>query len=355
MTRSTQNQLGYAVRLEGNWDSMVFLNELSLSELTFLRQNLSSFNGTFIRVHNSADEVYEVAQNREMIERISDTDLPLDGLFVSDASDTRALVYSDGEISHVNDFEFSETEQVLASRQRELRAVLLTLLSDQEKLRKIDMRTIYWQTDSRNCHTFLRKGSKLKHIQADVLQIKILEQKLGIRIVPVWMPRTHPRIVLADAGSKFHMSSDEWGIDRTDLKRIFDAFDFEPTLDGFASGVNHVTNRFFSVIPKPATLGVNFFTQKLSPDEYYFLCPPVSLITDMFHHIERAPAKCKALAIVPQWSGSMFWPAIHDGKSYRSCIKSVMSLKTKTMVFNDQLTLFARARAINMLALLIMT
>ena len=150
------------------------------------------------------------------------------------------------------------------------------------------MRTIYWQTDSRNCYSFLRRGSKFRHIQADVRQIKALEQKLGVRIVPVWTPRTHPRIVLADAGSKFHMSTDEWGIDRTDLKQILEAFEFEPTLDGFASGVNHVTDRFYSVIPQPATLGVNFFAQKLSPDECYFLCPPVSLITDMFHHIERA-------------------------------------------------------------------
>ena len=288
MTRSTQHQLGQAVGLDANWDSVVMLNEQSQDELKFLRQNLSLFNGTFIVVHSSTDEIYEVAKNREMIERISNTDLPLDGLIVSDASDSRAFVYCDEEVSFVSDFEFSESERDLASGQCELRAVLLTLLSDQEKLRKINMRTLYWQTDSRNCYSFLRKGSKLRHIQADVRQIKVLEQKLGVRIVPVWTPRTHPRIVLADAGSKFHMSTDEWGIDRTDLKQILEAFEFEPTLDGFASGVNHVTNRFYSVIPQPATLGVNFFAQKLSPDECYFLCPPVSLITDMFHHIERA-------------------------------------------------------------------
>ena len=217
------------------------------------------------------------------------------------------------------------------------------------------MKTIYWQTDSCNCYSFLRKGSKLKHIQADVLKIKILEQRLGIRIVPVWTPRSHARIVLADAGSKYHQSTDEWGIDRTALRQIFEAFDFVPTIDGFASGVNHVTKRFFSLIPQLDTSGVNFFAQKLSPDEEYFLCPPVSLITDMFHHLERAPANCKALAIVPQWSGSMFWPMIHDGKSYRPCIKSVMSFQAKTMVFNDRPTIFAKDIAINMLAFRIMT
>ena len=233
--------------------------------------------------------------------------------------------------------------------------MLFTLSADSEKLRKLDMKTVYWQTDSRNCYSFLRKGSKLRHIQADVLKIKILEQKLGIRIVPVWTPRTHPRVVSADLGSKFHMSTDEWGLDRADLRLVFEAFEFEPTIDGFASGVNHVTKRFFSVIPQLGTLGVDFFAQKLSPDEDYFLCPPVSLITDMFHHFERAPANCKALAIVPQWSGSMFWPMVHDGKSYRPCVKSVMSFQAKTVTFNDRPTIFSKGRAINMLAFRIKT
>ena len=355
MTRSMQNQLGQAVGLDGNWDSVVLLDDHSRDELTFLKQNLGSFNGTFIRVHNSADEVYEVTRNREMIEKIRETDLPLDGLFVSDASDTKAFIYSDGEIAYVNDFDFSESERLLSSGQRELRAVWFSLSADAEKLKKMDMRTIYWQTDSRNCYTFLRRGSKLRHIQADVLKIKILEQKLGIRIVPVWTPRTHPRIVMADLGSKFHMSNDEWGLDRADLRLVFEAFEFEPTIDGFASGVNHVTGRFFSLIPQPGTTGVNFFAQKLSPDEDYFLCPPVNLITDTFHHFERAPADCKALVIVPQWSGSIFWPMVHDGKNYRPSIKSVMAFQAKTLAFNDRPSIFSRGMAINMMAFRIKT
>ena len=226
MTRSTQHQLGQAVGCDGDWDSR--------DELRFLQRNFKTYNGTFIAVHKSADEVYEVAKNREMIELNSETDLPLDGLIVSDASDSKAFVYYDGRISFVCDFEFSESERSLAWGQSELRAVLLTLSTEKEKLRDIDKRILYWQTDSRNCHSFLRKGSKLRHIQNDVRQIKTLEHELGVGIVPVWTPRTHPRVVMADLGSKFHLSSDEWGIDRTDLKQILEAFNFEPTMDGFA-------------------------------------------------------------------------------------------------------------------------
>ena len=164
MTRSSQHQLGQVVGCDGNWDSAVVLNNHSIDELTFLCQNLTTFNGTFIPVHKSADEVYELARNRETIKLISETDLPINNLVISDASDTNAFVFSASEISLVRDFEFSESERSLSSGQCELRAVLLTLMTDKEKLHSTNKRIIYWQTDSHNCYSFLNKGSKLRHI-----------------------------------------------------------------------------------------------------------------------------------------------------------------------------------------------
>ena len=43
----------------------------------------------------------------------------------------------------------------------------------------------------------------MPHNQKDVLKIKIMENLLGIRIIPVWTPRSHARIMLADEGSNF--------------------------------------------------------------------------------------------------------------------------------------------------------
>ena len=137
--------------------------------------------------------MYEVAKNRETIKLISETDLLIDNLVISDASDTNAFVYSSGEISLIRNFEFSESERSLSSGQHELRAVLLMLMTDKEKLRSADKQILYWQTDSHNCYSFLNRGSKLRHIQTDVRKIKILEHELGVPIIPVWTPRTHPR------------------------------------------------------------------------------------------------------------------------------------------------------------------
>jgi hypothetical protein len=51
---------------------------------------------------------------------------------------------------------------------------------------------------------FLSRGSRKPLIQDIVADIKCQERKLDIRIIPVWKPRSHARIVLADMGSKMH-------------------------------------------------------------------------------------------------------------------------------------------------------
>ena len=184
MTCSSQHQLGKAVGLNSDWDSYMSLNEHSIDELSYLRKNLASFNGRFIPVHCSADEVFDVTENRKTIELIHETDLPFENLFVSNASDTNTFVYHQSSVTIIQDFEFSESERSMSLGQRELRAVLLTLTNNKAKLKNPNFKTIYWLMDSKNCYTFLRRGSKLRHIQNDVRQIKTLETKLGIRVDP---------------------------------------------------------------------------------------------------------------------------------------------------------------------------
>jgi hypothetical protein len=80
--------------------------------------------------------------------------------------------------------------------------------------------TVYWQTDSKYCYSFLMRGSRKPDIQRIVADIKCCERKLDIHIVPVWTPRSQSRIVTADFGSKMAFSIDEWCIDREDLGTV---------------------------------------------------------------------------------------------------------------------------------------
>ena len=57
---------------------------------------------------------------------------------------------------------------------------------------------------------------------------------------------------------------------------------FLPTLDCFASHLNAVYPDFYSLLPCPASLGVDFFAQPLLPGCSLFLCPPVCQIACVF-------------------------------------------------------------------------
>ena len=66
------------------------------------------------------------------------------------------------------------------------------------------------------------------------MAIKQIAAELAVKIIPVWTPHEHSRLVLADLGSKFSNSTDEWSADRKQLRAVFDYFQFYPTIDAFA-------------------------------------------------------------------------------------------------------------------------
>jgi hypothetical protein len=95
-----------------------------------------------------------------------------------------------------------------------------------------------------------------------------------MKIIPVWTPRSHSRIVQADLGSKMASSTDEWCIDREDLANVFSMLGYAPDFDCMATRRNAICQKFFSNIPQIGSAGVNFLGQLLQPDITYFCCPP---------------------------------------------------------------------------------
>ena len=95
--------------------------------------------------------------------------------------------------------------------------------------------------------------------------------------------------MLADLGSKFSHSTDEWSVDREDLKMVFVQLNFFQTIDAFATVHNRVCEKFFSLFPQTGAVGLNFFEQKLSNNEKYLCCPPVSQIIPCFLKLVLTP------------------------------------------------------------------
>jgi len=354
MTRISQNLLGTAIFTNlGNWDGDVTLTAESITELSFLAKHLPSQNGKFIPTNKSSNKTFEHLEVDAAIAQVKLTEDDMTNLLVSDASDTRAYAYAaNNNIELIEDHKFDEFERSLSSSQREMRAALVVLKKRGQELKRLKHRIIYWQTDSKNFESFLRRGSKLQHIQLDVLQIKLLEHELGIELVAVWTPREHPRIFLADQGSKHELSTDEWGLERPMLNSLLEAFNFIPTVDAFASSENTICEKFFARFPQIGAT-VNFFAHQPEEGQAYFMCPPTNYILDAIYHIEQAQVNCEALLIVPVWYRSFFWAALHTGRSWRPSIKKFVFFEPRFTTFNNAPCVFAKTPHFLMVALLV--
>ncbi|MFN9900689.1 MAG: hypothetical protein ACK55Z_18295, partial [bacterium] len=65
----------------------------------------------------------------------------------------------------MKDFEFSDSEKSASSGFRELLAVKKTLEAEPEQFREHAGGVVFWQTDSKNCYSFLTKGSRIPEVQ----------------------------------------------------------------------------------------------------------------------------------------------------------------------------------------------
>ena len=349
MTRNLQHLVGKTVVLEG-WSSFVQLDEHCIRELSFLADNLIQFNGKLIPVSKTADRTVTHKEIDTILKQICYSDTNVPNLIVSDASDKHAFVYKADEFVQVCDFEFDDVETDLSSGHRELLAVLKFLQDCKDKRVHFKSTLIYWQTDSKNNFIFLSRGSRKPYIQSDIVSIKFLEKDLGITIIPVWTPRNHSRIILADLGSKFSLSSDEWGIDRLQLLSIFNLFAVSPDVDCFASEVNSRCKTFYSKIPQNGSSGINFFSQSLVPNRVYFCCPPVKEIENTIKHLLHFEG-ILSLLIIPFWPSAHFWPLLSSGQKFIPEVIDYSIFDPTFMVFNQCDSIFSRKPTFKMIAL----
>ena len=355
MSRSCQHELGVHV-LKHGWNTSLRITPKIVTELSFVLDTLDSGNGQPIFTAAAMAHTVELIEAEKYIAAVQNSDQNIENLFVSDASESHAFVYSaDGNFSYVQEFEFSAAQRELSSGHRELLAIKFTLESDHVKFLKFTHGKVYWQTDSQNVFRFLRRGSRQSVIQSDIVAIKRIEKELCIKIVPVWTPRDHGRLVLADIGSKFSRSTDEWSADRHNIQIVLDYFGFMPTVDAFASSHNTVCQKYFSLIPQTGSAGVNFFAQNLSQAEKYFCCPPVSLIVPCFQTLVASPG-IHALLLIPDWSGQPFWPFLFNGTQRQPQIRDVFRFRTGFTFSNAARShIFTRNPNFDMLALIVMS
>lgn len=334
LTRSSQHSLGHYVNLNG-WDSMIPVTTEMKNELMLFLSYLPLANGQPIQDR----PCIFVANNQP---NYADYDYH----FVSDASSEYSYFYDHYNQEFALLLEFPDGLKEASSGARELNAICLFL--DTSAFSKLANRKIIWETDSQNVFYWLKHGSRLPHIQTQILNIKKLEFQHNFTITCNWLPRSHPSIMFADDGSKLALSSDEWSIDHASYDRLLNFFQCQPNIDVFASVFNSKCQRFISKLPMQHSSGTNFFVQKFSISDILWCCPPVSCAGKAFNHIVQNNLP-ETIFVVPVWKKSNFWQLISNGIYFHPRIHQFSLFNPKFSCRVE--TIFTKPHKFSMIAL----
>ena len=279
---------------------------MSKKELLFFKEYIFNYNGSFISVTNTP---LKVITFQEKIKHVSVDEKILESkakIFVSDASDAAAFVYNLEKLDITLDYVFNDYERSTSSSHRELLSIVKIFEIEKKYLLACEPGYIIWITDSSNLVLFLKQGSKNINIQEDIFNIKKFEKMYNVIIYPVWVSRNTDLIQIADDGSRFSTSTDEWSVNDYAFSSIVRYFQLVPSIDCFSSGANNMCAKFFSKVPQSGSSGVNFFCQKLFSSDVLWVCPPVNLIIPVVKHLANY-SKLMGILLVPLWRASSFY------------------------------------------------
>ncbi len=322
MTKELQHELGAMVHQFG-WDCQLMIGREAQAELTWLQSNLAHFNGKGIRNERGQEAVHRAkeAVSRESMETAEEQEQLA-------AERLRSVSYTlklNQEIELTEELP-DDTTDGWQQAIHELDTIAGLMQLQDKAAEHAHWERWFWCTGSRNCHVWLKKGSRNVQVKERLLRLQWVGQSRKIDVTPVWQPADENIIQEADRRSKLTTSTDEWGVDRACLHKIFRDFECQPTIDAFASSENSVCGKFFSKWPQSGATGVNFFAQELDKEEIYFCCPPVKDIGHTIRRLQRHE-RVTAVLVLPAWPGHMYWGMLRTGTGFVSEVKRYQELE----------------------------
>ena len=294
-----------------DYESEVSIQDEVKNDLSFLLQNIESYNGYPIfpsKIGYCLNEALEAGDVNKAAEQLKDDE----GLFVSDSSDIKAVSVGYNPFEKMENriviHNFTTSQRELSSSAREYLAVHTAILRLHQDIAKAGVHTIYWMTDSQVLHVWLRNGTRIKFIRQKLVELFRVLHQSSLRIVPIWKPRDNRLIQVTDAMSKFR-DTDDWGISNKGFRVLQDIFKLQFTCDLFANSTNSKVSRFYSKVAAPGSHGINAFMMDWSQDICY-ACPPVKAVIDVYRYIQTVPAV--GVLVVPYWQRNPFWPVITE-------------------------------------------
>ena len=179
VTRESQHVLGCRV-VDKGWHAFMNVTDRMVEELKLCKVYLTSSNGRPIRYEARETEIVKPYQKTYLLSDWNPSDNEKELLtMVSDASSSQAYVYQADSFKIVEEFPFDESESQASSTLRELSAIFKLLTKDDSFLRQNRGKVVLWMTDSQSLCFIMRRGSRVRELQAMVLKIYELQMKWG--------------------------------------------------------------------------------------------------------------------------------------------------------------------------------
>jgi hypothetical protein len=260
-----------------DWDSAFKLDQYSVNEIEFWRENLSAANVRHCFTNNAPH-----------------------CFIYSDASGTGCGAHMTLNQDYICHNMWSKEEGAKSSTWRELYAIKYALESFCTTLENSHVK---WFTDNQGAAKIVEVGSMRSDLQTLALRIFQICTQYKILLDIQWVPRTE--VTKADFISRI-IDLDDWQITRS----LFDHLEnlWGPhSIDCFANHYNHKISRFYSRFWTPGCTGIDFFIQHLH-SENCLLVPPVCLVSRTLDYM--CQQKAIGTLVVPFWPSSSFWPLL---------------------------------------------
>ena len=300
MTRSLYKEVSKAK----TWSSFVTLNAAAQDELGWWVENLKAVSKYPIKSSMSSAEVGSEA--------------------ASDASDLGFYSYLVGPPKEfLAARAFTEEEKGRSSTWRELAAIKETW-TDPGRLERFRGWKLVHYTDNKATAAIVARGSRQPHLQELIRDTIMAMRAFEVEIECVWKSREDELIRWADGGSR-EFYADDIEMDYDSMSFIYHHFgDFD--VDCFASRLNSKGRSFFSRRDGEGAAGLDFFSQKLSPEHTHFCFPPPSRLVMASRHFKLY--ETTAVMVVPIWPASTFFSSFFpDGRHAASFVTKMRRLQ----------------------------
>ena len=201
-------------------------------------------------------------------------------------------------------------------------------------LNSIRNKKLLWLSQTNVLDFMIKRGSKIPMVQSILLEIHEKLLDFNILLISSWQPLYTTLEDTTYISNKLCRSTDEWSIDHFSFLEIQSKFKTKITVDCFSTLCNRKAEKFWSLFPHPESSGVDFFLQKLKPDQVYYVTPPVSQISQAILKI-LSYEHVNCILIVPFWTHWPFFALFSDDDFGAPFVKNLFRFKPRFIQANQ--------------------